>query len=123
MDKLISLLPVMQIPPDLLTSLLPIGGVILVFYFLILRPQNKKQKNLKLMLAAIKKNDKIVTIGGIHGVVSNKVKENDTTVIVRIDDNIKMEFSRSAISSIITGKEDSKGKDNSKGKDDSAIST
>ena len=107
MDKIISLLPAMQISADLLTGLLPIGGVILVFYFLILRPQNKKQKDLKMMLAALKKNDKIVTIGGIRGVVSNNVKENDTTVIVRVDDNVKMEFSRSAISTIVTGKENS----------------
>ena len=108
MNEILSLLPVMQAAgPDMLFTLAPIGLVILVFYFLILRPQNKKQKALKQMLSALKKNDKVMTIGGIHGVVANNVRENDTTIILKVDDNVKMEFSRSAISSIVTGKENS----------------
>ena len=105
MNRIISLLPKMQVPGDMLFSFVTIGLVILVFYFLILRPQNKKQKDLKQMLASIKKNDKITTIGGIHGVVVSNVKENDTKIIIRVDDNVKMEFSRSAISGIVTGKD------------------
>jgi preprotein translocase subunit YajC len=105
MNEILTLLPVMQAAPDMLFTLAPIGLVIVVFYFLILRPQNKKQKELKQMLASLKKNDKIITIGGIRGVVANNVKEGDTTVIIKVDDNVKMEFSRNAISGIITGKE------------------
>jgi preprotein translocase subunit YajC len=69
--------------------------LIVIFYFFLIRPQNKKQKATEKMLAALKKGDKVVTIGGIHGVISS-LKEK--TVIVKVDDNVKLEFSRSAIS-------------------------
>lgn len=71
--------------------------IIGIFYFLIIRPQNKKQKDTQKMLAALKKGDRVTTIGGIHGTIQS-VKEN--TVIVKVDENSKMEFSRSAISSV-----------------------
>jgi preprotein translocase subunit YajC len=80
-----------------LTSLIPFAAIIAIFYFLIIRPQNKKQKETQKMLAALKKGDKVVTIGGIHGVIQN-VKEG--SVIVKVDENTKLEFSRSAISNI-----------------------
>jgi preprotein translocase subunit YajC len=84
---------------NILGSFLPFIAVILIFYFLIIRPQSKKRKETEKMLSAIKKGDKIVTIGGIYGTVTN-VKE--TTVIIKVDDNVKLEFLRSAISSIVT---------------------
>ena len=59
--------------------------------------QNKKQKETEKMLNALKKGDKVITIGGIHGVVSS-VKEK--TVILKVDDDCKMEFNRTAISSV-----------------------
>ncbi|GHV64450.1 hypothetical protein AGMMS49587_16870 [Spirochaetia bacterium] len=79
------------------TSLLPFVAIIAIFYFLIIRPQNKKQKETQRMLSAVKKGDRIVTIGGIHGTIQS-VK--DQSVIVRVDDNVKLEFNRSAISSV-----------------------
>jgi preprotein translocase subunit YajC len=82
---------------SLITSLLPFAAIIAIFYFLIIRPQNKKQKDTQRMLSALKKGDKVVTVGGIHGTIQS-VKES--SVIVRIDDTVKVEFSRSAISSI-----------------------
>jgi preprotein translocase subunit YajC len=78
-------------------SLLPFAAIIAIFYFLIIRPQNKKQKETQRMLSALKKGDKIVTIGGIHGTIQN-VKES--SVIVKVDENTKLEFSRSAISGV-----------------------
>jgi preprotein translocase subunit YajC len=80
-----------------ITTLIPFALIILIFYFLIIRPQNKKQKETQRMLSALKKGDKIVTIGGIHGVIQS-VKEG--SVIVRVDENTKLEFSRSAISNV-----------------------
>jgi len=79
-------------------SFLPFIAIILVFYFLLIRPQNKKRKETEKMLSALKKGDKIVTIGGLYGTIQN-VKE--TTVIIKVDDNVKLEFLRSAISSVI----------------------
>jgi preprotein translocase subunit YajC len=79
------------------TSLIPFIAIIGIFYFLIIRPQNKKQKDTQKMLSALKKGDKVVTIGGIHGTIQT-VK--DHSVGVRVDEKVKMEFSRSAISSV-----------------------
>ena len=84
-------------PMGSMMSFLPFVAIIAIFYFLIIRPQNKKQKETQKMLSALKKGDKIVTIGGIHGTIQS-VKES--SVIVRVDDNTKIEFSRSAISTV-----------------------
>ena len=84
-------------PLGLATSVLPFLLIIVIFYFFLIRPQNKKQKETERMLAALKKGDKVITIGGIHGTVSS-VKEN--TVIVKVDDDCKLEFNRTAISTV-----------------------
>jgi preprotein translocase subunit YajC len=86
-----------QGPASFITSIIPFALIIFIFYFLIIRPQNKKRKDTERMLSAIKKGDKVVTIGGIHGTVQS-VKE--TTVIIKVDDNVKLEFLRTAVSSI-----------------------
>jgi preprotein translocase subunit YajC len=72
--------------------------VFVIFYFLIIRPQNKKQKETKKMLASLKKGDRVVTIGGIHGSITS-IK--DDTVTLKIDSSTKMTFSRSAISNVV----------------------
>jgi len=97
------------------TSLVTFALVIGIFYFLIIRPQNKKQKETKAMIDAVKKNDKVVTIGGIRGTVLS-VKEE--TVIVKVDDECKLEFNKSAISTVLNAvaepKKDKKEKKDSK---------
>ncbi|RCW42589.1 preprotein translocase subunit YajC [Paenibacillus prosopidis] len=70
-----------------------------VFYFLLIRPQQKKQKTRTAMLNQLKKGDKISTIGGLHGTV---VELTDDTVVLRVNDTTKMTFERSAINTIIT---------------------
>ena len=82
---------------SLMGTLLPLALIFVVFYFFMIRPQSKKQKETEKMLNALKKGDKVITIGGIHGVVSS-VKEK--TVIVKVDDDCKIEFNRTAISSV-----------------------
>jgi len=86
-------------PGSLLTSFLPLIAIVLIFYLLIIRPQNKKRKETEKMLSALKKGDRVVTIGGLHGTVQN-VK--DSTVVIKVDDNVKLEFLRSAVSSVIS---------------------
>jgi len=96
-------IPLLQAAPSasssgaLIQGVVPFILIIVIFYFFLIRPQNKKQKETEKMLKALKKGDKVITIGGIHGVVSS-VKEN--TVIVKVDDNCKIEFNRTAISSV-----------------------
>jgi preprotein translocase subunit YajC len=83
---------------SMVPTLITFGLVFAIFYFLIIRPQNKKQKETKKMLESLKKGDKIVTIGGIHGTIQS-IK--DDTVVLKIDSSTKMTFSRSAISNIV----------------------
>jgi len=63
------------------------------------------------MLSALKKGDKIVTIGGIHGTVQ---RVNESTVLVKVDDNVKIEFLRSAISSVVTASKEIEDKNGEK---------
>ena len=106
-----NLIPLLQVAPvgaaygSLLMSVLPFGLIILIFYFFIIRPQNKKQKETEKMIAALKKGDKVVTIGGIHGVVSSTKEQ---TVIVKVDEGAKIEFNRTAIATVIVDKADKK---------------
>jgi len=79
-------------------SILLLVGIFAIFYFLIIRPQRKKQKETKRMIEAIKKGDKITTIGGVRGLVKN-VMEN--SVIVEVDNKgATLEFLKSAIGSV-----------------------
>ena len=68
-----------------------------VFYFLLIKPQRDQQKKQKNMLTQLKKNDAVVTSGGIHGTVVN-VK--DTTLILRVDENVKIEIDKEAITTV-----------------------
>jgi len=98
------MVPVLQAAAQqggIVSMVLPIALIFVIFYVFIIRPQNKKQKETQKMIDALKKGDKVVTIGGIHGVISS-VK--DQTVIVKVDDDAKIEFTRSAIASVIVDK-------------------
>ena len=104
MNKLFSGLALLQAAPaagnptgSMVSTLVTFGLVFVIFYFLIIRPQNKKQKDAQKMIEAVKKGDKVITAGGVHAVVYS-VKEK--TVILKVDDNTKMEFSKSAIASV-----------------------
>ncbi|PKL06267.1 MAG: preprotein translocase subunit YajC [Spirochaetae bacterium HGW-Spirochaetae-9] len=90
---------------QMVSTLVTFGLVFVVFYFLIIRPQNKKQKEAKKMIEAVKKGDKIVTIGGVHGTV-HAVKEG--TVVVKVDDDCKIEFSKSAVATVSVSKAEEK---------------
>jgi preprotein translocase subunit YajC len=83
--------------PFSLGPLVPIGCLIAVFYFMAIRPQAQRQKQLDALIKSVKTGDKIVTSSGIHGLVSN-VKE--TTLIVKIADNVKIELDKSCIGSV-----------------------
>src|SRR3989338_11247311 len=78
----------------MLANFLPIILIFAIFYFMLIRPQQKKQKDFEKMLKEVKKNDEVVTNGGIHGTILN-VK--DDTLTLKIDDNVKIEINKSAI--------------------------
>ena len=68
-----------------------------IFYFLTIRPQQKKQKERKEMISRVEKGDKVITSGGIYGMV---VGTKEKSLIIKVADNVKIEFSRSAISRV-----------------------
>lgn len=112
MNKLFSGLAVLGTPAaggnptgSMVSTLVTFGLVFVIFYFLIIRPQNKKQKDAKRMIEAVKKGDKVITSGGVHAVVFT-VKEK--TVILKVDENTKMEFSKAAIASVVVDKVEEK---------------
>jgi len=85
------------------TMLVTFGLIIVIFYFLIIRPQRKKQKDAQSMLSSLRKGDRVATIGGIRGTVQS-VKES--TVVLKVDDNTKIEFNKSAISAVLERREE-----------------
>ncbi|GAA4854095.1 preprotein translocase subunit YajC [Paenibacillus vulneris] len=75
----------------------PLVLMFVVLYFLLIRPQQKRQKTRNMMLGNLKKGDKVVTIGGLHGTI---LELGDDTVILRVNDVTKLTFERSAINSV-----------------------
>lgn len=68
-----------------------------IIYFIIIRPNSKQQKERRLMLDSLRLRDKVITIGGIHGTIT---QVNEDTVIVKVASNVELEFTRPAIQSI-----------------------
>jgi preprotein translocase subunit YajC len=101
-------------------TLITFGAVFAIFYFLIIRPQNKRQKETKSMLASLKKGDRVVTIGGIRGTIFS-LKED--TVVLKVDDNTKLQFSRSAISGVVDKKSAAAQAKDEKASDDESDAT
>jgi len=83
---------------SLVSTLLMFALIIGIFYFMILRPQQKRQKEREKLLSAVKKGDKIITAGGMHGVISGL---DEKTVLVEGAPNVKLKFDRSAVGTIV----------------------
>lgn len=73
---------------------IPLVGILVVFYFFMIRPQQKRQKEETAFRTALKKGDKVKTIGGMHGTVE---AIEEATVVLRFDDTLKVRFDKSAI--------------------------
>jgi len=95
--------------PNLIRTLVPLAVVILVMYYILIYPQRKKQKEHQKMLSELKKNDRVVTVGGVHGIVKS-VGDKEVVLVVDDSNKIKMTFSREAVSRIIRTEEDEKEK-------------
>jgi preprotein translocase subunit YajC len=105
MNQLFSNLPMLMAAPgadgssgSIVPTLVTFGLVFVIFYFLIIRPQNKKKKDSADLLKALKKGDRVVSIGGIHGTIQSL---KDDSVVLKIDANTKITLSRSAISNVV----------------------
>lgn len=80
---------------EMIQLLWPFVLMFAIFYFLLIRPQQKKQKTRASMLKALSKGDKVVTIGGLHGTI---VEITDDIIVLLVNDATKLTFDRSAIS-------------------------
>ncbi len=80
-------------------SLIPIVLMILIFYFLLIRPQQKKEKQRLTMINALQKGDKVITAGGMHGVV---VAVKDDLVTLKVASNTNIDFVKSSIQAKIS---------------------
>lgn len=80
-------------------SLLPFVLMFVIFYFLLIRPQQKRQKARNMLLSNLKKGDKVVTVGGMHGKI---VELTDDTVVLLVNDATRLTFNRSAIDSVVS---------------------
>lgn len=101
-------------PPSLFVQILnnPLSlmmGLFLLFYFIVLLPERRRKADEARMMSTLKKNDKIITIGGIHGTVV-AVPEKSKVVTIKIDDNTRMKINRTAIATIVADKESQEGK-------------
>jgi len=85
-----------------LLSLLPFVFIFVIMYYVMLRPQMKRQKEQARLVSALKTGDRVVTSSGIHGLISN-VK--DKTVIVKIADNVKIEMEKTAVTNVVKSTE------------------
>jgi len=92
----------------LISTLVMFALIIGIFYFMILRPQQKRQKDRQKLLDALKKGDKVVTAGGLHGTIAGL---DDKTALIQVADNVKMKFERSAVTTVIREGESVEKKD------------
>ena len=80
-------------------SILPFILIMLILYFLMIRPQAKRQKAKKTMMAALKKGDRVVTIGGVHGTVVG-LKNQGKIVVIKVDKNTNLTVVKSSIAGL-----------------------
>ena len=99
----------------LLFQFLPLILIFVVFYFLLIRPQQRKMKDHRSMLSAIRRGDRIVTGGGIIGTV---VRSGDDELTVEIGDGVRVKVMRSTVASVLAKPEPAKGRKRSKQDDD-----
>ena len=91
--------PTQQPPGGAFSQFVPFILIFVIFYFLLIRPQKQKQKKLQLQVDAMRPGDKVITAGGIHGLITGIKK---LSVTVKVDNNTKIQFEKSAIATVIS---------------------
>ena len=85
-------------PSAFLQPLILFGAMFAIFYFIVLRPQQRQKADRERMLAAIKKGDRVVTTSGLHGTVTGL---GEHTITLRVADQVKLEFDRGSIGRVV----------------------
>ncbi|RME05112.1 MAG: preprotein translocase subunit YajC [Planctomycetota bacterium] len=96
--------------PNLLGTLIILGSIFFIFYFLVFRPYRKEQEQHKQLLANLKKNDRVLTRGGIIGTVVN-IKDNEVTLKIDTAGNVRVVFLKAAIQQVFQKSSDAKDSD------------
>lgn len=81
-------------------TFLPFILIFAIIYFFMIRPQSKRQREKQQMLDALKKGDKVVTIGGIHGTIAG-LKDKGKVIVLKVDKNVELTVSRSGIAGLV----------------------
>jgi preprotein translocase subunit YajC len=84
---------------NLFTNLLPLILMFAIFYFLLIRPQQKRTKTRNMMLQALKKGDKVITIGGLHGTIEQITEDQ---VVLKVNETTKLTLERSAVNAVVS---------------------
>ncbi|MDZ7623276.1 MAG: preprotein translocase subunit YajC [Ignavibacteriaceae bacterium] len=87
----------------LVSTLIMFGAIFLIFYFMIIRPQQKRAKEKEKLLSNLEKGDKVVTNGGIHGVIAGL---EEKTALLMVSENTKIKIDRTAITTVLAKKTD-----------------
>jgi preprotein translocase subunit YajC len=95
--------------PNMLVTMLPFVLMFVVMYFLIIRPQHKKQKDQQTMIDALKRGDRVVTSGGVHGTITG-IKDKEGILVVQVAKDVQIEVSRGSITRVAESKESKKEK-------------
>ena len=83
---------------SMISTLIMFGAIFAIFYFMIIRPQQKKAKEREALLASVKKGDKIITSGGIHGTIAGL---DEKTILLDVGNNTKIKMERTAIGQVL----------------------
>jgi len=83
---------------SLMSTFIMFGAIFAIFYFMIIRPQQKKAKEREQLLSNIEKGNKVITSGGIHGTIEGL---EEKTCLIKVSDNVKIKIERSAIATVV----------------------
>lgn len=83
-----------QEQPNLFMTLIPIVGIIVIFYLFLIRPMKKRQRQVDTMIANLKNGDKVITGGGIYGTIAGL---RDKSILLKVADNVKIEVAKNSV--------------------------
>ena len=97
--------------PGPLTHMVPILLMFVIFYFLLIQPQQKKQKEHEQRVKNLAKNDEVITSGGLHGTI---VGLKEKSILLRIAENVRVEVERSAVTEVVKSRTEEENKDSTR---------
>ena len=86
---------------NMMDSIVMIGTIMVIFWVVLIRPQQKRQKEINNKIAALKTGDRVITIGGVHGTVTS-IKPEGTTLVIRVDEQCKLTIDKTAVTAVVT---------------------